>query len=75
MTDHLLRALLEWSLDACHQGAGKALNEDGSWHGFLSVWEDAEELLPRVADALGLSIIRVETPRPGMKPYVEARLQ
>lgn len=79
MTETLLRELLEWALNACHQGAGKAFMEDNVWHGFLSTWEDAEELLPRVAASLGLSIVRVETPRTGvlahLPPYVEAELR
>ena len=53
----LLRELLEWAMDACHQGAGAPIEPGTAWHGFLSTWEDAEELLPRVADRLGLEIV------------------
>lgn len=48
-----LEDLYEWSLDACHQGAGKPFASDSTWHGFLSTWEDADDLLPRVAAVLG----------------------
>ena len=57
-----LEELLSWALDACHQGAGESFMSSPVWHGFLSTWEDAEELLPRVAALLGTKIIQVEYP-------------
>lgn len=48
----LLAELYDWALDACHQGAGAPMTEP-AWHGFTSTWEDADDLLPRVAAALG----------------------
>jgi hypothetical protein len=48
----LLGELLDWAIDACHQGSGNAFGSSPTWHNFISTWEDADELLPRVTDAL-----------------------
>jgi hypothetical protein len=44
----LLAELHTWALEACHQGAGSPLGSSPSWHLFLSTWEEADELLPRI---------------------------
>lgn len=43
----LLMELYEWSLDACHQGSGAPFGSP-QWHCYISTWEEADELLPRV---------------------------
>ena len=48
----LLGELYHWALDACHQGTGEAFQSSPTWHVFMSTWEEADELLPRVHDAL-----------------------
>lgn len=51
MTDEgmaLLHELYEWALDACSQGSGNTFRETPTWHNFMSTWEWADELLPRV---------------------------
>lgn len=48
----LLVELYNWAEDACEQGTGQPRGEPG-WHSFISTWEEADELLPRVAKALG----------------------
>lgn len=48
----LLAELYEWALDAAHQGTGQPMTTRG-WHAFMSTWEEADELLPRVAAYLG----------------------
>jgi hypothetical protein len=49
----LLEELYEWALDACHQGSGSPFQSEPTWHNFMSTWEEADELLPRVAKAIG----------------------
>lgn len=66
-TAAMLRELLEWALDACHQGTGSPFGGGPGWHLFESTYEDAEDLLPRVAEHLGLRIITVSAPRPVAK--------
>ena len=48
----LLGELYHWALDACHQGTGEPFQSSSTWHMFMSTWEEANELLPRVRDAL-----------------------
>ena len=53
-THNLLVDLYEWALDACEQGGGGGpFGLDVAWHSFISTWEDADELLPRVRVAIG----------------------
>ena len=47
-----LDELLDWALDACHQGTGQPFGTKG-WHMCMTTWEQADELLPRVARLLG----------------------
>lgn len=44
----LLVELHQWALDACRQGTGVEPLSSPGWHMYLSVWEEAGELLPRV---------------------------
>lgn len=49
----LLAELAEWAVDACQQGAGgDPFNGPPGWDACLSTWEEADELLPRVAEFL-----------------------
>jgi hypothetical protein len=48
-----LEELLWWAVDACEQGTGQSITTP-FWHAHMSTWEEAEELLPRVAGVLGL---------------------
>jgi len=48
----LLEELYEWALDACYQGAGEPITAP-RWHMNISTWEDADDLLPKVAKFLG----------------------
>jgi hypothetical protein len=45
----LLSELYKWALDACAQGTGTEFGAPEWNHMFISTWEDAEDLLPRVA--------------------------
>ena len=42
-----LDELWDWAIDACGQGTNSDLH-DPTWHMFMSTWEHADELLPRV---------------------------
>ena len=42
-----LDELWDWAIDACVQGTNSDLR-DPTWHMFMSTWEHADELLPRV---------------------------
>ncbi len=44
----LLHELLDAYVDACWQGTGNEPLSSPSWHNFLSTYEDADELIPRV---------------------------
>lgn len=44
----LLAELLDAYIDACHQGSGNEPLSSPTWHNFLSTYEEADELIPRV---------------------------
>lgn len=62
----LLAELYEWALDACHQGTGQPFQEHPRWHMCISTWEQADELLPRIAAALA-----ADAPADEVEPWVE----
>lgn len=43
--------LHEWAIDACCQGTETdgPFGDDNCWHAFMSTWEQADEMLPRLA--------------------------
>lgn len=50
----LLAELYEWGIDACQQATGHAPGDtDPTWHMFMSTYEWADDLFPRVRRELG----------------------
>lgn len=45
--------MLWWALDACDQATDGYKSGPG-WHYFMSTWEQAEDVLPRFARAIGV---------------------
>ena len=52
----LLTELFEWAKWACLQGTGTEYGTPEWDHLFISTWEDADDILPKVAEHLGLSL-------------------
>lgn len=59
----LLAEMYPWALSACGQGA-RAPYGAPEWHSYIGVWQDAEDLLPRVAELLGVPIPGVAEEQP-----------
>jgi hypothetical protein len=49
----LLREAFDWMLDAAHHGSGTRYGTSESDHMYMGVWEEAEDLFPRVARTIG----------------------
>lgn len=56
----MLRELLDAYIDACWQGSGNEPCSTPTWHNFLSAYEDADELIPRVRAFLDTRPARTE---------------
>ena len=52
----LLADLFEWAQWAALQGTGTEYGTPEWDHWFISTWEDADDILPRVAEHLGIEI-------------------
>lgn len=60
--EYLLGELLDAYIDACRQGAGVEPLSSPHWHMFLSTYEEADELIPRVQSFLGRPISGQQAP-------------
>lgn len=57
-----LRELHDWALDACCQGTGTIFGTPEWNHCCTSTWEDADDLLPRIAALLAGAVQETEQP-------------